>query len=85
MSIFYAYPMNEICVKCGVLCIPYEWNAKKSMIMKRDNLICASHEWGFIYSLNGMLNSYVYEKERPLCLGNEWKFMCLALDAYLCV
>ena len=45
------------------LCISYEWNAKKSMTMKRNNLMCTSYDWCFMYSLNGMLNSYVYEKE----------------------
>ena len=63
-------------LKCVyALCISYEWNAKKSMIMKRDNLMCTSYEWGFMHNLNGMLGSYVYEKER---------FLCLALDACLC-
>ena len=49
-----------------VLCISYEWNAKKSMIMKRDNLMCTFYEWGFIHSSDRMLISYVYKKE-SLC------------------
>ena len=61
------------CVRA--LCISYEWNAKKRMIMKRINLMCTSYEWGSMHSLNGMLRGYVYEKEISLCL---------ALDAYLC-
>ena len=55
--------------------ISYEWNAKKSMNMKRDNLMCTSSEWVFMHSLNRMLRSYVYKKER---------FLCLALDACFC-
>ena len=49
-----------------VLCTSYEWNAKKSMIMKRDSLMCTSYEWGSMHSLNEILSSYVYEKE-SLC------------------
>ena len=64
MSTFHAYPMNEIWNVC-VLCISYEWNAKESMIMKKDSLMCTSYEWGFMHSLNGVLSSYVYEKEDP--------------------
>jgi len=49
------------------LCVPYIYiiwmKSKKSMAMKRDNLMCISYEWCFMYCLNGMLNSYVYEKE----------------------
>ena len=65
ISIFHAYPMNEVWLrlKMCVLCISYEWNANKSMIMKSDSLMCTLYEWGFMYSLNGMLSSYVYEKE----------------------
>ena len=48
------------------LCISYEWNAKKGMIMKRDNLMCVSYEQGFMHSSNRMLRSYVYKKE-SLC------------------
>jgi len=72
--ISYEWDLIEIWNVC-VLCILYEWNAKKGVIMKRDNVMCISYEWGFMYSLNGMLRSYVYEKER---------FLCLALDACLC-
>ena len=67
----YEWDLNETWNVCA-LCISYEWNAKKSMIMKSDSLMCTLCEWGFMYSLNGMLSSYVYEKEsfcaQPRCL-----------------
>ena len=69
----YEWEFNETWNVC-ILCISYEWNAKKSMIMKRDSLMCTSYEWGFMHSLNGILSSYVYEKERSLCLICERKF-----------
>ena len=56
----YEWDLNETWNVC-VLCISYEWNAKRIMIMKRDSLMCASYEWGFMCSLNGMVSSYVYE------------------------
>ena len=62
----YEWDLNKtwnLCV-CA-LCISYEWNAKKSMIIKSDSLMCTSYEWGFMYSLNGMLSNYVYEKKIP--------------------
>ena len=70
MSIIHACPINEVWLRLRmcILCISYEWNAKKSMIIKRDNLMCRSYEWGFMHSLNGMLRSYVI-KERSLCLS----------------
>ena len=76
-------------LKCVcALCISYEWNAKKNMIIKIYNLMRTSYEWGFMHSLNGMLRSYVYEKERSLCLSYEkkvsmfsprWLLMCLSV------
>jgi len=38
-----------------------------------------------MHSLNGMLSSYVYKKEKSLCLIYERKSLCLALDPCLCV
>ena len=58
----YGWGLDETWNLCA-LCISYEWNAKNFMTMKRDNLICTSYKWCLMYSLNGMLNSYVYEKE----------------------
>ena len=52
-----------------VLCTSYEWNVKKSMIMKRDNLMSTSYKWCFVYSANGMLRSCDCEKERSICLA----------------
>ena len=69
----YEWDLNETW-NVGVLCISYEWNAKRSMIMKRDSLMCALYEWGFMHSLNGMLSSYVSENERSICLIYETKF-----------
>ena len=48
------------------VCVPHayrEWNAKKSTIAKSVSLMCTLYEWGFLHSLNGILSSYVYEKE----------------------
>jgi len=58
----YEWDLNETWNVCA-LCISYEWNAKKSMIMKSDSLMCTLYEWGFMYSLNGKLSSYVYERK----------------------